>query len=88
MASFKIFIKESAQRELEQLGKKDRRLVEQRITALAHDPRPNGCKPLQGKQFVGLFRIRAGNFRIIYQIQDERPVVLVIKIGNRREVYD
>lgn len=88
MAEFTVLIKESAQREFDALEKKDRELVGRRITALAIDPRPQGCKSLKGKRFKGLFRIRSGNYRIVYQVQDERLVVLIVKIGDRKDVYE
>jgi mRNA interferase RelE/StbE len=86
--AYTIQIKESAQRELEGLQKRDRRLVEQRILSLGENPRPPGVTALQGKRFRGLYRVRAGNFRIVYQTQDDRLVVLIVKIGNRKDVYD
>ena len=55
------------------------------IDALIDNPRPPGCKKL-----VGLYawRIRIGDYRVLYQIRDERLLVLVVRIGHRREVYD
>ena len=48
-------------------------------------PRPPGCKKLHDKE--ALYRIRAGNYRVIYQIRDSQLLVLVVKVGNRRDVY-
>jgi mRNA interferase RelE/StbE len=53
--------------------------------ALADNPRPTGCTKLAGES--GLYRIRSGNYRIIYQIQDARLVITVVKVGHRRDVY-
>lgn len=55
------------------------------IDSLAGNPRPPGCLKMQGED--GLYRVRVGDYRIIYQIQDAALVVLVIRIGNRREIY-
>jgi mRNA interferase RelE/StbE len=55
------------------------------FAALAADPRPFGVKKLSADE--DLFRIRVGDYRIIYQIRDKELIVLVVKIGHRREVY-
>ncbi len=55
-----------------------------RIQALAIDPRPTGSEKLSGHD---LYRIRQGNYRVLYSIQDTDLVVLVIKVGHRRDVY-
>jgi len=59
--------------------------VARKIDALADNPRPSGAEKLKGAK--DLWRIRSGNYRIIYTIQDEALLVLVIRIGHRREVY-
>jgi mRNA interferase RelE/StbE len=55
------------------------------IDGLASNPRPPGCLKMQGED--GLYRVRVGDYRILYQIQDAALVVLVVRIGNRREIY-
>ncbi len=85
--SYKLLIKESSQAEIDILPKKDRTLVERRIQSLAHNPRQSGAIPLKGKKFSGLFRVRAGNYRIVYQIRDRELTVLIVRVGNRRDVY-
>ena len=62
----------------------DRRRVVDRIQALSGNPRPHSCQKLAG---LDLFRIRQGDFRIVYSIGDRDLVVLVVKVGHRREVY-
>jgi mRNA interferase RelE/StbE len=86
--AYTLLIKASAQRELVNLPNADRHLVENRIAALADNPWPNGCKPLRGNRFKGLYRIRSGDYRIIYQVQNSELIVLVVKVGNRKDVYD
>jgi mRNA interferase RelE/StbE len=56
----------------------------QRIRSLADDPRPAGCEKLPGQE---RYRVRQGTYRIIYEIEDARLIVLVVKIGHRRDVY-
>ena len=55
------------------------------IDALAVEPRPHGCSKLSGAR--NIYRVRVGDHRIVYQIEDDRLLVLVIDIGHRREVY-
>jgi mRNA interferase RelE/StbE len=64
---------------------RERTRVGRRIDALALDPRPRGCKKLQGEGDI--YRVRAGDFRIVYAVRDALLLVLVVKVGNRRDVY-
>ncbi len=85
MASFKVLIKPSAAKELEDIdGKPDRRPVAQRIQDLATDPRPPGCEKLSGED---KYRVRQGDYRIVYAVDDKKSVVTVVKVGHRKEVY-
>ena len=86
MESYKIQIKPSASKELELAGsKKDRQRIVSRIYRLADDPRPTGCEKLAAEE--DKYRVRQGNYRIIYSINDKQRLVVVTKIGHRREVY-
>ena len=86
MASYSVVIKRSAAKELESIaGKKDRQRIVARIAALADDPRPPGAEKLSATS--DKYRIRQGNFRIVYEIRDEVLVVTIIKIGDRKDVY-
>ena len=86
MASYRVLIKKSAAKELEKVaGKKDRERIARRIQALAADPRPSGVEKLSGTSEK--YRIRQGNFRIVYEIQDEVLLVYVVRIADRKEVY-
>lgn len=84
MANYRIEIKRSAAKELERLPPKDRLRVASRIQALAKDPRPPGAEKLSGQD---RYRLRQGDYRILYQVFDAVVVVIVVKIGNRRDVY-
>jgi mRNA interferase RelE/StbE len=84
VANYDLRIKPSAVKELEALQAKDRRRIVSRIQDLASEPRPPGCEKLSGQD---RYRVRQGNFRILYEIQDRELTVVVIKIGHRRDVY-
>ena len=84
MASCSIEIKRSAAKELAELPKQDRLRVIARIENLAHDPRPSGSEKLSRQE---RYRVRQGDYRILYEIHDHVLVVMVVRIGHRREVY-
>lgn len=84
MANYRLQIKPSAAKELEALPKKDRRRVVDRIQGLGTNPRPPGCEKLAGGE---RYRVRQGNYRILYIVHDADLLVVVIKVGHRREVY-
>ena len=85
MASYKVAIKKSAAKELESIaGKKDRQRIVDRIQALANDPRPPGAEKLSVQE---KYRIRQGNYRILYEIDDKAVVVTIVRIGDRKDVY-
>ena len=84
MASYSLFIKPSAVKEIESVPKKDRLKIIERIHCLAIDPRPPGCEKLSGHD---KYRVRQGLYRILYTIKDSDLVVSVVKVGHRREVY-
>lgn len=86
MASYKLSIKPSAGKELEAVGSKaDRTRIVAKITALATNPRPHGSEKLAG--YDDRYRIRQGNYRVVYEIDDDASEVTIYKIGHRREVY-
>lgn len=85
MAAYRLIIKPSARDDLDALpSKADRRRVVARIEALADDPRPVGCRKLTGRDH---YRVRQGRYRIVVQVRDGDLVVLVVRIGDRRDVY-
>lgn len=84
MASYRLLVKPSAAKELEVVPRKDRRRLAMRMRDLAEQPRPPGTEKLSGHD---LYRIRQGNYRILYEIVDHDLTVTVIKIGHRRDVY-
>jgi mRNA interferase RelE/StbE len=84
VASYNLLIKPSAAKELEAVPKKDRRRIVTRIRSLSVEPRPPGCEKLSGHE---LYRVRQGNYRVVYTVQDADLAVLIITIGHRREIY-
>ena len=84
MANYRLWIKASAAKELESLPRKDRQRVADRIRSLSVNPRPTGSEKLTD---ADRYRLRQGDYRILYEIHDREVVVLVVKIGNRRDVY-
>jgi mRNA interferase RelE/StbE len=79
-----LFIKPSAVKEIESLPKSDRARVVKRIQGLAADARPPGSEKLSGED---KYRVRQGQFRVVYSIDDKERAVVVVKVGHRRDVY-
>lgn len=82
--SYRLLILRRAQKELEQLPWESLERVHKAVQALQREPRPTGCTKLSGR--MG-WRIRAGNYRVIYDIDDDQQLVTVLHIGHRRDVY-
>ena len=84
MANYRLLIKPSAAKELEGIPKKDRKRIATRLQALASDPRPPGSDKLSGQE---RYRLRQGDYRVLYSVNDNEAVVVIVKIAHRREVY-
>ena len=85
MGKYRVFIKPSAVKEIENISRlADRRRIVERISALADDPRPLGSKKLSGLE---RYRLRQGPYRIIYAIEDDMLVVVVVMVGHRKDIY-
>jgi len=82
---YKVLLTRAAERGLDALPKADLRRVRDKILALADDPHPPGSKKLRGED--ELYRIRSGDYRILYQIDAGQLVVLVVDVGHRRDIY-
>jgi mRNA interferase RelE/StbE len=82
--SFKVFIKKSAEKELRRIPAKVLSKLFEKIKALGANPRPQGAEKMEGGE---RYRIRQGDWRFIYSIHDSDKTVVVVKVGNRREVY-
>lgn len=84
MANYELVFRKSVAKDLRVFPKQDVKRIMQRIRVLADDPRPSDCEKLSGQE---RYRIRQGVYRIIYEIEDRRLVVLVVKVGHQRDVY-
>lgn len=86
MARYRVVIKPSASKEIGAVGqKKDRQRIVLRIQSLGENPRPFGCEKLSGH--LDRYRVREGNYRIVYSIDDEKLLVDIVKVGHRKDVY-
>jgi mRNA interferase RelE/StbE len=84
-SDYRVQVKRSAVKELEAIPtKKVRQRIAVRIGELADDPRPRGCEKLSGRQ---RYRLRQGDYRIVYSVDDHDRTVTVVKIGHRKSVY-
>ena len=83
--SYKVVISKSAEKNLALLPKSAVAKIVSVLLSLENNPRPNGCKKLKG--FVNLWRVRVGNFRIIYSIEDIIMLVDIREIGDRKDIY-
>jgi mRNA interferase RelE/StbE len=82
--SYEVLILRRAQKELAALPKADYVRVRDAVTALMDDPRPTGCKKLVGREG---WRLRSGDYRVIYEIDDAGEKITVLHIGHRRDIY-
>ena len=86
MARYRVVIKPSASKEIDAVGqKKDRQRIVLRIQSIGENPRPLGCEKLSGH--LDRYRVREGNYRIVYSIDDEKLLVDIVKVGHRKDVY-
>lgn len=83
---YKVKFEKKYLKDIENIPKKARDKIVQSVHALASDPRPSGCKKIKGTK-EPLYRIRCGDYRVIYAVRDEVLLVLVIEAGHRKNVY-
>lgn len=83
--SYRIAISSAAARQLRKLDAQARRRIQAAIDLLSENPRPAGAKKLVGGG--GEWRVRTGNYRIIYELNDDALLVLVLAVGHRRQIY-
>ncbi|MCA9264454.1 MAG: type II toxin-antitoxin system RelE/ParE family toxin [Planctomycetales bacterium] len=84
MANYRILFRQSVAKDLRSIPTKDVQRILQRVEGLAEDPRPVGVEKLSGDE---KYRIRQGNYRILYTIDDDVITVTIVKVGHRRDVY-
>ena len=85
MASYEIEISSSAEKQLRKLPRKEQERIVQAILPLSREPLPRGSRKLSGYEDV--FRIRIGRYRILYSVSSRKLVIIILKIGHRRDVY-
>lgn len=85
MTRYDIAISQTAEKQLKKLNPDDQRRVVRAIVALADEPNPRGSRKLSG--YDDVFRIRVGSYRVIYSVSGKRLVVIILKIGHRKDVY-
>jgi mRNA interferase RelE/StbE len=86
VVKYSLEIKQSAQKELDALDDSVFMRIDRKILALADNPRPTGCKKLKG--YKDHWRIRVGDWRVLYIVDDPAQLIAVTRIAHRREVYE
>jgi mRNA interferase RelE/StbE len=84
MARYEVRVRQSVGKDLVPIPKKDVQRIVAAIGALADDPRPPQAKKLSGAE---KYRLRCGDYRVLYEIQDDVLIVCVVKVGHRKDVY-
>lgn len=84
MDGYRILIRRTAEKEIERVPDAPRRAVVRRIRALGADPRPPGSQKLAGRD---AYRIRHGDYRVVYTIDDTRRIVTIVRVAHRSDVY-
>ena len=84
MARYELTFRPSVAKDLRDIAKTDVKRILARIDSLRDAPRPSGCEKLTGQES---YRLRQGNYRIVYSIEDQMLVIEILKIGHPREIY-
>ena len=84
MGRYRVVIRRSAEKEIARLPDRQRSRIVERILTLSDEPRPHGCQKLSGEE---KFRIRQGDHRIVYEIDDDTVVVVIARVAHRSDVY-
>ena len=85
MAKYRIEISRTAEKRLKKLRQEDQRRMVKAMVSLGDDPYPKGSRKLTG--YDDVFRIRVGEFRIIYSVSAKKLIIIILKIGRRKGVY-
>ncbi len=86
MPPYKVILSNKAERQFFKLPNNIADAIEEKLKSLSDNPRPFGCKKLKGS--TNTWRVRVGDYRIVYDVEDAILIVTVIKLGHRRDVYD
>ena len=85
MAKYRIEISATAEKQIRRLTHDNQVRVLRAVQTLATDPRPQGSRKLHG--YVDVFRLRVGTFRVLYSIEKSRVLIIILKVGHRKDVY-
>ncbi|MGB5282953.1 MAG: type II toxin-antitoxin system RelE/ParE family toxin [Polyangiales bacterium] len=85
MASYSVELTRTAEKQLRRIAKRDRNRLVEAISGLAGRPRPHGARKLQG--YDDIYRIRVGQYRVVYEILEDRVILIVLKVGHRKDIY-
>jgi len=84
MARYRVIVRKSVSKDMKGIPRSDVRRILASIESLADEPRPPGSKKLSGQD---RYRVRQGNYRILYEIEDDKLIICVVKVRHRRDVY-
>ena len=84
MAEYRVYFRESVEKDFRSIPKKDVTKILHRIESLATEPRPLGYEKLTGQE---RYRVRQGQYRIVYSVQDKEFTVWIVKVGHRKDIY-
>ncbi|WP_419911057.1 type II toxin-antitoxin system RelE family toxin [Candidatus Poriferisodalis sp.] len=85
MSRYRVHLARRAVKSIARLPRTEQQRIRAAIDLLADEPRPPGCVTLTGEE--GVYRVRVGNYRILYEVVDDRLLILVVRVGHRRDVY-
>jgi mRNA interferase RelE/StbE len=85
MDSFRVELTRSAEKDLRRIERKTLPRIIAALEGLAANPRPAGCRKLSGSKFT--YRIRVGNYRVVYELEEGKLIVLVVRIRHRKDAY-
>ena len=85
MASYSVEVTRTAEKQLRRIAKRDRSRLVEAIQGLADRPRPHSARKLQG--YDDVYRIRVGQYRVVYEVFEDRVIVIVLKVGHRKDIY-
>lgn len=85
MPRYRIEISRTAEKQFRKLGAPDRHRIANVLAGLGNDPYPPGSRKLSG--YTDVFRVRAGVFRVLYSVEGKKLIVIILKIGHRKDVY-
>ena len=85
MASYRLEVSATAERQIRKLNRADQIRILKAIRKLGGNPWPRGCRKLRG--FEDIYRIRVGTYRVIYSVENKRLLILILKVGHRRDIY-